>query len=931
MTVDLTLFSLYRHQGQEGAQVPDVAVFQPPRQVWHSRAQVSLLVFLHLRGNLNIPAEEHQALTRQAAERFYSTSGALTTALHAAAERVNRALLERNLAHSGRGQYVIGHLVVAALRQAHLIWIQCGLIHVLALHGEQVRHVYDPHLAGKGLGLAQGVNRFFSQLALESGDRLLITPILPPAWEAAFAVDRGRLPVDRRRKQLLSMVDGETNGLLIQVTPGTNAIRWAEPSMTDATAPETDVSASPSTSAAIPTEPETGVAASPGAPAVIPTEPETGVAASPGAPAAIPTEPETGVAASPGVPAAIPTEPETGVAASPGVPAAIPTEPETGAAASPGVPAALPTGPEAGVAASSASSPAVSGKPEGGDLPPGQEAAQAPFPTNKARQTVPLGSSQDEPAVVEPDAGPNVLVAHWVGLPPPEAASAYAIPPQADAEELVERLASAVMAGELPPFLSSHRPEKEPSLSESTPSSEPSRSPGSSVRRRRETSSRRAHVQRQVARTLLMLLDGWRRGMGAVRHGLGRLLPSLLPLESPDQIVPFSFQAFLSILIPILVATLGVVVYLRFGVNTQYDAYLIQARALHEQAMQERDPVKQRQVWTSVLRRVEQAETYRQTAESQALRQEAQTRLDTLLGITRLRFVPILRVELNAQISRMAASDTDLYLLDAVQGDVLHVAVAGRTYRLDTTFSCKPGVYGNVTVGSLVDLLVLPRRNALNSSVLGVDGTGNLLYCSPGQAPRVMTLPPPLTGWSRVTAVALDGGRLYVLDAPARAVWIYVDQGGVYLDPPVLFFGTQVPEIRDAIGIGVTGDDLYLLHADGRLTHCTYSRLEGVPTRCVSPAPLINRFPAYGDQNIFSQAHFTQLVLSGPPDSVLLLLDADGQAVYRLSTPGFELQGVWRAGVGDLPAGPLGALAFGPDRRIYLAHGGQVYVNVQAP
>ena len=67
----------------------------------------------------------------------------------------------------------------------------------------------------------------------------------------------------------------------------------------------------------------------------------------------------------------------------------------------------------------------------------------------------------------------------------------------------------------------------------------------------------------------------------------------------------------------------------------------------------------------------------------------------------------------------------------------------------------------------------------------------------------------------------------------------------------------------------MNGDDLYVLHSDGRLSMCSYSRIEAVPTRCVDPAPLINSLEAYRDQDLFAQAHFTQLALSPPPDSSL--------------------------------------------------------------
>ncbi len=57
-----------------------------------------------------------------AANVFYKTSGALTTALKAAAEKVNNILLERNMTTSKNGQFAVGWLTLAAVRDS-----QCTL------------------------------------------------------------------------------------------------------------------------------------------------------------------------------------------------------------------------------------------------------------------------------------------------------------------------------------------------------------------------------------------------------------------------------------------------------------------------------------------------------------------------------------------------------------------------------------------------------------------------------------------------------------------------------------------------------------------------------------------------------------------------------------------------------------------------------------
>ena len=785
MPIDLNILSLSRLNGKEQDSLPGLMAFAPPRRAARGRTRESLLVSLSLSGNMPFTAEEYENLVKHAAATYHGTTGALTAALRAAAGSINDALLERNLSASGRGQYVIGSLTLASLRESQVIILQCGPTHVLSLNGGRSVHLHDPALSGKGLGISQSISHFYSQITLQPGDRLLFCPKLPPAWENVLASDRGLPTLESTRKRMLSMVEGDVNGALVQVTEGTGRINLGD----------------------------------------------------------------------------------------------------------------------------------------------GTPSAPQPMPSVQVPVVLPPVPVIEEAAPVEA-----------VRMAREEQPSAYAIPPQPEpaSEEMVEQLAVAAMTRQFPPSIPRALPpepvqepvvaaeDEEPVEFERVDiTTQPVRSP-------EEIARRRAERKRKAARFAVNGLQSWRnlttRGWARIR----KFLPNLVPGGESDLSLPLPAMAFISILIPLLVVTIAVVVYMRFGRSSQYETYIAQAQVFREQALGESDPVRQREAWSNVLQRAVQAETYNITGDTIAIRQEAQGRLDALLGITRLDYNPVFGTGINAEISRMAASDSDLFMLDATQGSILR-AVIGRSYELDVTFDCKPGVNGSNTVGSLVDLLVLPKVNTLNSSVMGVDAMGNLLYCAPGKVSKAIALTPPNTNWGRVTAMALDSGKLYVLDAPSRAVWIYTENEGIFKDPPLIFFGVQIPDIQDAIDIAVNGDELYLLHADGRITYCMYSRLDGVPTRCDSPVTLVNRLPAYGETNVFAQAHFTQMMLAELPESTVILLDAEGQSMYRLSSRGFELQGILGAAIGDLPAGSLGAMTAGPNHILYVVLDNQVYVANYVP
>ena len=166
--------------------------FTPPRKAARAARARSLLVSLLLNGNTPFSTEEYDE-TGHAKPRLPSTArtGALTAALRTAAESINRALLERNLSTTGRGQYAIGWLSLAALREAQLTMLQCGPTHVLSLSGGGMRHLHDPALSGKGLGLSQTISHFYSQIQLSNPATVCSSARNSARLGNALASDRG--------------------------------------------------------------------------------------------------------------------------------------------------------------------------------------------------------------------------------------------------------------------------------------------------------------------------------------------------------------------------------------------------------------------------------------------------------------------------------------------------------------------------------------------------------------------------------------------------------------------------------------------------------------------------------------------------------------------------------------------------------------------
>lgn len=758
--------------------MPGLLAMNAPRKAGRGREGDLLIVYLVLTGNATLSTAEYLKLTSQTASKFFETTGALTTAMRAAADDLNRSLLDRNLSSTGRGEYAVGLLVIAAIRGRNCTFLQSGPTHIYTLNSEALLHTHDPILSGKGLGLGKVAPSHLTQTELNPGDRLLFSARPSAEWEGAFGQEQ-HSSIEAIRRRLITTSQDNVNAVLIQVQEGTGDLNVLRP-----------------------------------------------------------------------------------------------------------VPSTL-----------------------------GKIKDVAPLDETPA----PLTETESLPPLQEPDSAQQSIPSEpeTPGFTP----SAYGIPPQTEEEappeieEVVPEFPASIPRGTMPkPEPSTLREMDEPIMGE--------------PREPREPSER----TRQVARGLVGGIQASRRMGDAFTQNLSRFLPNLLPGSGGSTTSSTIMMIFIAIVIPLLVVTAGSTVYLRFGRSYQYDNYFLQAENARAQAENATDPARQRDGWQAVLFYLDQADFYRTTPESEALREEAQANLDQLLGIQRLSFFPAFSSGVNAQISRLAANETDLYMLDAERGRVLHAGQVGRNFEIDEAFRCGPGEYGDYQVGPIVDILILPRLNSLNASVLGIDAGGNLLYCSPGQVGQAIPLAVPDTNWGRVTGFTLDGSNLYVLDATSRAIWVYAGQDASFLDRPYFFFGGQIPDIEDSIDLVVNADELYLLHADGHLSTCSYSRLDTVPTRCEDPATLINAIPAYQDIDLFAQSHLTQMILTSPPDSTIMLLDADNRSILRINSRTLELQGqIYPVPGTSLKLGPAGAMTVSPNRVIFLAVDDQVYFATDIP
>jgi hypothetical protein len=810
---NLNLFPFYRIKGQELPQLPGLLAVTPPKHSARGRVDDHLLIYLTISGNTPISSTEYNQIMTQMTQRFYKTSGSLTSAVRASAESLNQFLLNRNLGTTGKGQYIVGRLILGVLRGAQFVFAQCGPTHVFHLTGGETRQIHDAQIAGHGLGIGQTTPLYFAQADLHPGDLLVLCPDLPAGWDNSLLNERNISPESLRRK-LLGITGDDLNAVLMQTQAGNGSLNI----LPGAHSP---------------------------AKKIVPSVP---VADSNSSPTQV-SSPADVLAQS--TPSARPTSQ---------------VESER--------PASRFTRILSGVESVTSTS-----TPDSAVLQQNADAS-----TGSTGQPVEKTTAQPAP---RPASIPVIVDSH-----PTRRTSR---------------------------FVSPHTTTDIPEI-------------------KRPPSRRRQNTFRGLAK----IIQGVRGVTDKISERTRNFLPNLLPNLNGDSEVTSSSMALLAIIIPVIIVAIAGTIYVQYGRTTQFKQNYEMALAQAAQARGQTNATEVRRAWDSTLYYLDLAEKNQKTQDSLNLRQEAQTALDNLDGILRLNFRPAIVSALSrtVQISQMAGTDTDLYLLDASRGSIIRAFLTNQSYEVDSTFKCDPGTYGSTVVDTLVDLETLPMSNIYNARVMGMDAKGTLLYCGLAD-PVAVALVPPQLGWKKITAFSLDsdGKNLYVLDPASNAVWQYAGNFGQFSDLPIMFFGEQVPQnMNTAIALAANNADLYLLFQDGHITSCPLTRYDVVPMRCTDPATFIDARPERQPGPKINDAIFTQMTFASAPDPSLYMLEPLTRAIYRFSprSDSMELRGQFRATMeqeqnNSLFDAPATALTISPNRYIFFSVGNQVFFATDVP
>jgi hypothetical protein len=411
------------------------------------------------------------------------------------------------------------------------------------------------------------------------------------------------------------------------------------------------------------------------------------------------------------------------------------------------------------------------------------------------------------------------------------------------------------------------------------------------------------------------LADLWVSGkatQGKIKNRLSQTFERLLPAGASLNLSPKTMLT-IAVVVPILITILASAIYFTTGRKDERQRLFNQAMQAASDADLTSDPTLRATGWMQVLAYLDQADRLGTSEQAVQLRDKAEETLDTLHGITRLTYYPILQnssASRDWQITRMAANESDVYLLDSTSGSVKRIYQSGKDYEfeLDERFDCGPGTVDGVTIQRIVDFAVLNKKMFANpipkaASILAVDEAGHYLFCVPNLEPVTGTLAPPPGGFGNIKKISVNEIGLFILNVETQNMWLYkhdkTDGEALTYEHDTSddrFFFTQAkPYLQDVVDIAYFENQLYLLHEGGSMSICDPwigaknedgSVRLAEPTKCID-TPIDLAQNAVNDEQISTgsfQHQFSQMMTNPAPSSYITILDSKQAVLYQFTT-----------------------------------------------
>jgi len=972
--LDLFLLPIYLQDRQEEPGLPGLIAAAAPRRAERSRREDFLVINMHLSGSRVPSPIIQESIVSQMVEPYFRTRGTVTNGLRAVAEQLNQFLLDQNQRSTREDAQTQAHLNLAVLRRDVLYLAHAGSTHSFIMTAQEFLDLHEQIGITQSLGTFKQAELSFHQVGVKPGDVYIPCVEPPSTWTEESLAGLQQTTLESLRRKLLDLSGSYLQAGVVKFQRGEGRIVRLKPRMRYVPQPGGEFPVTQQVQDAgqpIPVEaPDTAEPLT--QPPLLETQPSPDKQEPPTQLESQPqeqppqqqqplTQPQMSGEQPPQqeqppekqqpltqqqAPGDIKQpdqqpKPETFTYGRSGLPTLEELLGTPAPTQAPIQPIETPAETQAAVEPQSERPPEPA--PEAEPVPELRPTEPAHAPDESVdvlpEELIPaVESISIQPEIAEPDAEPQALQPPAEeftdqdegGFHEPFSTDIIQLADDADPEESEPRLEPTETPQEQTETAPS--PQTEPDIYE-----EPDIQPFVT-----DSSMAKPGSRDLLENFSAKAVDGFSSLKRSFINAIQKLLTSdrlkrLFKERQLDRMtgnLSVTTMIFIAIAVPLAVVGIATAVYFNSGVSEQHELYLYQAQQFTLQALNSgEDQDAARDAWTQAMYWLDQAEEYGRTDASRELRIQIIDALDSMEGIARLPLVSSMNNDLpsSVQVGKIIATESDAYLLDYSNGEVLRIFSTDTGYKLDTQFECGPGPSGSIIISPLIDVVELPINNRFNARVMGIDRNGNLSYCMPGDTPLTQPLALPDVGWGKISAMALDKGNLYVLDINNNAVWVYEGYNLTFTENPRLFFDLDIPILGDVVDMEVNGDDLFLMHNDGRMSRCTFRVYDFADTKCEDPTVYRDQ---RGDSDLeletFPDSLFTQMITTEPPDPSIYILDPRSTGIYHFSLM-LNLQQILLP-LPDkdypIPTQAVSAFTINPNRMIFMAFGNKIY---QAP
>lgn len=251
--------------------------------------------------------------------------------------------------------------------------------------------------------------------------------------------------------------------------------------------------------------------------------------------------------------------------------------------------------------------------------------------------------------------------------------------------------------------------------------------------------------------------------------------------------------------------------------SARYDQVVAQADTMVKQAEVNPDKVQAREQLNAALKLIREAQAFRDTTKARGVLYRIQDQLNEIDGVAVLYFLPTITQLGGAQLKQIAASDQDIFLLDA-RGAVYDFVVndasgAGEPAQDDGVLLQVGAQVGDVPVEALQLLTVATL--AQNKAQLVAVSSNALLVYDFGAAEWRATRIEDANRWGELRGIESFNGNIYLLDAKNNQIYRYSPNATGYATTAVNYFPANAqPVLNKAVDIAIDGD-VWILNDNG--------------------------------------------------------------------------------------------------------------------